>query len=249
MFNARRRAGAPALILAVLVVTGTAEGAVHIVTQVANGFSPDEVTIARGDTVRWVWTGGIHTVTSGSGASDPESGALFDAPLDGTPSSFSYRFLSAGDVPYYCIPHEAFGMTGMVHVNPGATTFTVQALAFSFSPDSISIQVGDTVRWQRSSGTHTVTSGFGPTDPRSGDLFDGALNQIGGPHSFSHTFGDTTGVYPYYCGPHFDFGMTGVVRVADPTTGTGVELPPESARSWGWLKNRHLGHELGGHHH
>lgn len=70
-------------------------------------------------------------VTSGTGGTDPEAGSLFDATLSG--GSFSHTFTSAGDVPYFCHPHEGLGMTGIVRVDElvaeqGATFSALKSL-------------------------------------------------------------------------------------------------------------------------
>jgi plastocyanin len=80
--------------------------------------------------------------------------------------------------------------------------------AHSFSPKTVKIKKGDTVKWIWGSDFHTVTSG--PADRPDG-LFDS-----GGPAPsgtvFTHTF-TTTGTFPYVCVPHADHGMTGTVTV------------------------------------
>src|SRR5262245_47120484 len=40
-------------------------------------FTPEEVSIFEGDAVEWIWIEGDHTITSGTGAADPEVGELF----------------------------------------------------------------------------------------------------------------------------------------------------------------------------
>ena len=79
-------------------------------------FDPDTITIQAGDTVEWNWSGGSHTVTSGTGAADPDVGLLFDEPLNSSNPTVSYTFDTAGDYPYFCRPHELCGMTGIIHV-------------------------------------------------------------------------------------------------------------------------------------
>jgi plastocyanin len=81
-----------------------------------NNTQVDTVTIEVGDTVRWIWRAGIHTVTSGEGSSAPDAGELFDAPSDGNNQSFSYTFTEAGTVPYFCRPHDALNMKGVIIV-------------------------------------------------------------------------------------------------------------------------------------
>ena len=73
-------------------------------------FYPSTVTVRRGGTVVWDWTGlESHTATDESGM------GLFDSGLahPGDPS-FPFVFDAAGSYPYVCTLHE--GMDGTVHV-------------------------------------------------------------------------------------------------------------------------------------
>lgn len=88
----------------------------HTVTQLGTSFSPSAITIEAGDTVRWEWTSGLHTVTNGTGASDRSAGSLFDASLTSATPSFEFTFVDAGEVPFFCRPHEALNMTGTISV-------------------------------------------------------------------------------------------------------------------------------------
>jgi glucose/arabinose dehydrogenase/plastocyanin len=81
-----------------------------------DGTQVDTVIISVGDTVRWIWKGGVHTVTSGDGAADPEAGDLFDAPINGSNQNFSFTFTEAGTFPYFCRPHEGLNMKGVIVV-------------------------------------------------------------------------------------------------------------------------------------
>jgi plastocyanin len=101
--------------LAIVLGSQASLAATHIVNQVGFTFDPPDITIEVGDTVQWVHNSGFHSVTSGTGAADPNSGLLFneDPFSSGT---FEFTFTSAGDVDYYCIPHELFGMIGVVRV-------------------------------------------------------------------------------------------------------------------------------------
>jgi plastocyanin len=98
---------------------GIDEGEISIrVAVVDNVFQPSLVTLFQGDSVRWEHEPNedFHTVTSGASSSAPDSGLLFDeASSDGKPI-FAYRFLAAGDFPYFCRPHETMGMVGCVFV-------------------------------------------------------------------------------------------------------------------------------------
>lgn len=95
---------------------------VAVVTQVGFTFDPAVVTLSPGDTVRWVYTSGDHTVTSGTGPFDPESGFLFDGPLTAASPLFEHVFDDPGEYPYFCIPHFFFGMTGVVIVEEATST-------------------------------------------------------------------------------------------------------------------------------
>src|SRR5262252_6166978 len=100
-------------------------------------------------------------------------------------------------------------------VNLQATTFQVlvgPSGSLSFSPSSVTIQVGDTVQWNWGSSAHSATSGT-PGNPDG--LWDsGVLNKNA---TFSFTF-NTAGTFSYYCTPHGSCcGMIGTVIVSAPT--------------------------------
>ena len=101
-----------------------AVAAEHVVDQVGLTFVPDEITVTPGDTVRWVWSTGIHTVTSGTPCTP--DGLYFDADLALAFPEFVWTVPDMlGDVPYYCIPHCAFGMTGVIHVAAPPLEFVI----------------------------------------------------------------------------------------------------------------------------
>ncbi|MGZ8831994.1 MAG: cupredoxin domain-containing protein [Thermoanaerobaculia bacterium] len=104
------------------------------------------------------------------------------------------------------MPSLLFAATFNVSVGPG----------FSFSPPTVTVAPGDTVRWNFLA-THTTTSDLqtGPEVWDSGVLSSGF---------FTHTF-NTPGNYPYYCFLHSSPGgtfMNGVVQVVAASTLTGV---------------------------
>jgi plastocyanin len=80
----------------------------------------DTARIVQGQVVLWKWVGGSHTITSGTGASDPQAGVLFDQPINSISPSFSFQFNSVGVFPFFCRPHEAFNMKGVVVVSAPA---------------------------------------------------------------------------------------------------------------------------------
>ena len=96
--------------------------------------------------------------------------------------------------------------------NPAAaqTTVDVTASGSTFTPTDITIDVGDTVRWTNTSGTHNVngTTGTFPANPES---FGNALSTG---WVYEYVF-NTAGNYGYQCDAHEAFGMTGTVTVLD----------------------------------
>lgn len=96
----------------------------------------------------------------------------------------------------------------------GTTAIQVDAKNTAFSPQAITVQVGQSVTWtNRDSFDHTVTSGApGAPDGR----FDHLLHAG---ESFTFTFTQAASV-PYFCRIHVSMGMTGSVQVGAGSTGT-----------------------------
>lgn len=83
----------------------------------------EDVVVNVGDTVRWVWVAGLHSVTSAPGSTE-----VFDSDLLIPPSTFSYTFNNPGEFLYLCSIHSEQHMghiTGMV----GTVTVLVPAPA------------------------------------------------------------------------------------------------------------------------
>lgn len=94
-------------------------------------FEPRRVSVDIGRTVEWVNESGVgHTVTAyenllpdgaayfASGGFESERAAQQNMQdgLIGADGTYSHTFETAGEHPYYCIPHEGSGMTGVVSV-------------------------------------------------------------------------------------------------------------------------------------
>lgn len=78
-------------------------------------FTPRDLEIQVGDTVRWVGIGGLHNVVA-------DDGSFTSGPPVPAPWSFSRTFNEPGIVGYYCAPHGApggVGMSGRVRVVGG----------------------------------------------------------------------------------------------------------------------------------
>lgn len=82
----------------------------------SNQFSPAEVKVKVGQTVRWTWAGGTHNVVSGPDCNTEDGNFKSGAPVGG--GTFDKKFEKAGTFPYYCTPHCAMGMKGQVVVEP-----------------------------------------------------------------------------------------------------------------------------------
>lgn len=82
-------------------------------------FSPNPLNIKVGDSVTWTNDDStVHTVTSGTGPTDPNMGKEFDSGLSTLMSpgdTFTFTFGKAGEFPYLCAVHPT--MIGTVNVS------------------------------------------------------------------------------------------------------------------------------------
>jgi len=108
-----------AALAGVCLMSAPANAAVHEVDQVGLAFVPAEITVEAGDTVRWNWSTGIHTVTSGANCA--HDGVHFDEPLNSGHQMAEYVIPGdfSGVIDYFCMPHCALGMTGIITVEAG----------------------------------------------------------------------------------------------------------------------------------
>jgi plastocyanin len=90
-------------------------------TMTDKAFAPNPLNAKVGDTVTWTNKDTIfHTVTSGTGPSDTTHGKEFDSGLSGPTAlttqgkTFSHKFMTAGEFPYFCQLHPT--MVGKVVV-------------------------------------------------------------------------------------------------------------------------------------
>jgi len=86
-------------------------------------YQPNPVNVTIGEEV--IWTNDdsqIHTVTSGTGPSDPDLGAVFDSGILSPGDTFRHVFNQTGIFPYYCTLHPQMVGTvesgGSVQQNP-----------------------------------------------------------------------------------------------------------------------------------
>jgi plastocyanin len=113
----RRLSIVAALCLAAVLVfapAALAQGQTVTVSMEDNYFDQANIIVEPGTTVTWVQNGqNPHTTTSYDG--------LWDSGIveGGSGGTFSFTFEEPGTYAYYCIPHEAQGMTGTVTVAGG----------------------------------------------------------------------------------------------------------------------------------
>lgn len=107
----------------------------------------------------------------------------------------------------------------------------------TFSPSTVTISVGDTVRWTWGSSLHSVTSGTPCTvdgqfcSPNDTNCSAGTLSNMG--FVYEHTF-TVAGTYSYFCHLHCSFGMTGTVNVE---SGSATWLASPATGDWNTAAN------------
>lgn len=89
------------------------DAGVTVVVVSGTSFTPADVTIAPGETVRWLVYDGSHTVTPDDPA---QPGAWAGTDLLNPTQRFEHTFTTAGTYDYHCVPHRSLGMTGTVTV-------------------------------------------------------------------------------------------------------------------------------------
>lgn len=99
-----------------------------------------------------------------------------------------------------------------------ASTKSVEAMDYKFTPATLSIAVGDTVTWtNHDTAPHNIVVTDGP------EKFTSPTLQTG--QTFSHTF-TQAGTYSYYCSIHPDMKATLTVTGSTPTEPTTPTAPP-----------------------
>jgi plastocyanin len=103
--------GSTATVTFQLVAEEEPEGVVVVRVRQNLTFDPADVTIERGQTIRWASEDAmLHTVT-------PDGHSEWsEASLGQVGARFEHTFSSAGDFPYFCAPHQSAGMTGVIRV-------------------------------------------------------------------------------------------------------------------------------------
>jgi len=92
----------------------------------------DTAHIQVGQTIRFHWITGFHTVFNGTGSTDPNSGVLFSHNLQSAADNFNLTFTDPGTIPFYCTIHETFNMRGVIVVSAPASVPPAHAANVGF---------------------------------------------------------------------------------------------------------------------
>jgi len=194
-----------------LAMTAVATATKHIVNVANFSFTPAKTHVAPGDTVRWVWSSGLHTTTS-----DPTSSKSWNSPtLSGSGQFFDVAFALAdgpGPFPYHCAIHS-LSMFDTIFVDVPATVHFIKVSDFAFTPAKTKVNPGDMVIWLWESGIHTTTS-----DPSSFKNWNSpSLSSAGQSFQLVFDLADGPGPFPYHCEVH-PLTMLDTIFINYPTT-------------------------------
>lgn len=106
------------------------------------------------------------------------------------------------------------GGGGDMATGTGGMQVMVGMGGFTFSPSTMTIKVGDTVKWVWASSGHNVIADDGsfcsPSD--TGCNMPTTVPTSNSGDTYSHKF-TTAGSFPYHCQPHMAAGMKGTITV------------------------------------
>ncbi len=115
-----RRSGVAGHVLSFMVVLSAAGALAGTYTIDVQDFSfePNNVALAPGDTVHFVWINGMHTATSGTPCT-PDN-LYFDHAVDMNNLTFDFQIpTGVTQIPYFCRFHcAAFNMSGILRIYP-----------------------------------------------------------------------------------------------------------------------------------
>jgi plastocyanin len=198
-------------------------------------FTPNDAQVPINNKVVWVNKDTVpHTATSGTSASDPTSGKIFDTKIITNGQSSTAQQLKGVKVgqvvPYYCQIHPYMsgkitviaasssssaggGSAGGAGAGPALTILQGASTQGNpaYSPDTLSVKKGNSIQiTNKDTVPHTVTNGKDASDPTSGKLFDTSLINAGSTAQLA-TAKLTAGSYPFHCSVHPY--MTGLLKV------------------------------------
>jgi plastocyanin len=110
----------PLALLAWLTAASPAAAAEWTVNAVDYEFQAPELQVAVGDTVNWNFVNAGHTATGARRQAE-----RWDSGSAAAGQRYAHTFDTPGRYQYLCVPHEAFGMTGVVTVGADAVARSV----------------------------------------------------------------------------------------------------------------------------
>lgn len=211
----------PLMVCWLTVFTGPLVARTHVVTVQDNSFSPANIVIEAGDTVRWVNQGpGAHNVyavgkfrcANGCDA----NGGNGSAAANNWVAEVTFRVPET--VAYECQPHVQFGMVGTVVVQTPSTGTTHSIAAQpdnSFVPDDLTILAGDVVFMHNQGGEHNIRFDDDSLICADGCEGDGQLVDTD-PTGFQwevYARFIQPGDHPFHCANPAHTEQTGILRV------------------------------------
>jgi plastocyanin len=191
-----------------MIGTVTVQDVVEV-AQSGTSFVPSEISVTVGQTVRWTWSGGSHTVTEGTDGS-VNGNEAFHSSLNNSVNVFEVTFTEAfiaanprtnDRYDYFCVPHFGMGMTGGVTIvasGPG-TSFCSGDGSGTACPCGNTGNSGEGCA--NDTGSGALMSGAGSASIATDDLVLSVVNLTPGPGLFfqgnnavnggnGNTFGD-----------------------------------------------------------
>lgn len=105
----------------------------------------------------------------------------------------------------------AIGIFGVMSAS-AQTSVDIVLEGTEFVPLSVTINVGDTVRWYNTQGeTHNINGSFWQDNPEAFGI------EVGTDWIYTHVF-TIPGTYQYHCDVHVDQGMEGIINVEEGTS-------------------------------
>ncbi len=112
-----------------------------------------------------------------------------------------------------CVSLALLAITCAVTTATHAAVITVTQTNLTFNPSVVTAQPGDTIKWQWTNLSHTVTSGQNCV---GNGLFNMALNNTHPVQTFVIPADMAPQTIDYFCTPHCGFGMTAQIIVEAP---------------------------------
>jgi len=218
--------------LVLLLCNYSVHAAIQIVTVANHAFTPSSFIINLGDTVRWVWSSGIHTTTS---VTIPSGAAAWNSNITSGTTSYTYVPAKTGTYNYKCTPHAAMGMTAVFTVACPAVTVQITAsgpttFCKGGSVTINSVTNGTSYQWKKNGGA--VSGSTSPTKKVTGTgAFSLTVSNSCGSSATSNTINVTVISLPA--------AVINPSDTVDICPGDSVKLTANTASSlsYQWLRN------------